>query len=96
MQTGNLGALRHPAHRALRVCGDDARPRAFAGTRRNPDPFGDSDDDDDWDPNARPHQSRRCHLAEFFDDVDAQGDRLDTDKPSPYDFFEEPPSDSDL
>ena len=74
----------------------DARPRAFAGTRRNPDPFGDSDDDDDWDPNARPHQSRRCHLAEFFDDVDAQGDRFDTDKPSPYDFFEEPPSDSDL
>ena len=64
------------------------------GTRRNPDGlFGDSDDEDEWDPNMRPHRSQRCHLAEYYDDTDAQGDLLGTDRKQEFD---EPPSDDDL
>mmetsp|Transcript_23434 Transcript_23434/g.47646 ORF Transcript_23434/g.47646 Transcript_23434/m.47646 type:complete len:454 (+) Transcript_23434:109-1470(+) len=67
------------------------------GTRRNPDALldVDSEDDEEWDSNARPHYSKQCHLAEFFDDDDAQGDLLDTDKYT-LNEFDEPPSDHEL
>ena len=65
------------------------------GTRRNPDALLDSDDDsDDDDANTRPHRSQRCHLAEYYDNDDAQGDLLGTDQPGRE--FDEPPSDDDL
>ena len=49
------------------------------------------EEEEEWD--LRPHRNRRAHLAEYFDDDDAEGDLLDTDKPSRE--YEEPPSDDD-
>jgi len=65
------------------------------GTRRNPDGLfdGDSDDEDEWEPITRPHRALRCHLAEFYDEPDAQGDLLGTDRPNRE--FDEPPSDEE-
>jgi len=67
------------------------------GTRRNPDTLNldDSDEDDEYDPDARPHRGRRQHLAEMFDEDDADTDLLDTDRLGVNDF-ENPPSDDDL
>lgn len=66
------------------------------GTRRNPDglsTWGD-DSDDETDADTRPHRTTRCHIAEYYDEDDANGDRLDTDRLGLKDF-EEPPSDDD-
>jgi len=68
------------------------------GTRRNPDALLNVDSDEEeeeWDPNSRRHRSRGCHIAEYFDEDDAQGDRLDVDKHGSTEF-DEPPSDEDL
>jgi histone deacetylase 1/2 len=65
------------------------------GTRRNPDGLSTWDDsDDETDADSRPQRSKRCHLAEYFDEDDASGDRMDTDRLGLKDF-EEPPSDDD-
>ena len=50
--------------------------------------------EDELEPDMRPHRSQRCHLAEFYDDDDAQGDLLGTDQP-PQEFAE-PPSEDEL
>ena len=66
------------------------------GTRRNPGPlFADSDEDDDSTQayDYRPVRNRRQHLAEYFEEDDAEGDRLDSDIKGRE--FEEPPSDDD-
>mmetsp|Transcript_2263 Transcript_2263/g.8070 ORF Transcript_2263/g.8070 Transcript_2263/m.8070 type:complete len:453 (+) Transcript_2263:169-1527(+) len=63
------------------------------GTRINPDALqhDSEEEEEEWD--LRPHRNRRAHLAEYFDDDDAEGDLLDTDKPGRE--YEEPPSDDD-
>ena len=50
----------------------------------------DEDEEDVWGADERPQRLGRCHLAEFFDTDDAEGDRMDTDRLKPHDF-EEPP-----
>ena len=46
------------------------------------------------DADARPQRTKRCHLAEYFDEDDAAHDRMDTERLGLKDF-EEPPSDDD-
>eukprot|EP00962_Isochrysis_galbana_P004518 scaffold1238_cov116-Isochrysis_galbana.AAC.4 len=64
------------------------------GTRLNPDTLNidSEEDEEEWD--LRPQRNRRQHLAEYFDEDDAEGDLLDTDRLGLHDF-EEPPSDDD-
>jgi hypothetical protein len=64
------------------------------GTRLNPDSLNidSEEDEEEWD--LRPQRNRRQHLAEYFDEDDAEGDLLDTDRLGIHDF-EEPPSDDD-
>ena len=48
------------------------------------------DDEDDALIDQRPQRNRRCHLAEFFDTDDAEGDRMDADRLGLNDFTEAP------
>ena len=66
------------------------------GVRRAPDGFGihdDSEDDDDADYRAR--HAKRVHLAEYFDEDDASGDRMDAGKIGLHQLID-PPSDDEL
>ena len=66
------------------------------GVRRAPDGFGihdDSEDDDDADYRAR--HTKRVHLAEYFDQDDASGDRMDAGKIGLHQLID-PPSDDEL
>ena len=61
------------------------------GARRMPDGFGADDDDDDefGDADARTHaRGRRCHLAEQYDEDDAEGDTMDTERLGVSDFLD--------
>ena len=61
------------------------------GARRAPDTYTcfecDSEEDDDF-PNTRPHRAKRSHLAEFFDEDDAEGDTMDTERLGLKDFLD--------
>ena len=49
------------------------------------------EDDDDYDVELRKQPTRRHHLAEFYDDDDVAGDRMDADRLGGLDSYDEPP-----
>ena len=52
------------------------------------DDFYASDEDEFLDGDARPHRAKRSHLAEQFDDDDAEGDTMDTERLGLNDFLD--------
>ena len=49
-----------------------------------------SDDDDDWDTDMRLSRGKRQHVAEFYYEDDASGDRMDADTLGLNDFEDTP------
>ena len=48
------------------------------------------DDDDEWEMDMRPNRGKRQHVAEFYYEDDASGDRIDTDQMGLCDFDDTP------